>query len=83
MLQPFVQIEGLKKVDHSPGVLLLDAINERLAGLGPEVQQQQADQIKQGLKSLGHSGDNTVSPAEPQRQTERIKYTRGGEDRSA
>jgi hypothetical protein len=26
------QVEGLRNADHSPGVLLLDAINERLAG---------------------------------------------------
>lgn len=28
------QVEGLRHADHSPGVLLLDAINERLAGEG-------------------------------------------------
>jgi hypothetical protein len=67
-------VEGLNRADHSPGVLLLDAIQERLQGLGSEVQQQQADSIKEGLRGLGHEEVHTPNPP-PQEQTERIKYT--------
>jgi endonuclease III len=47
---------------------------ERLQGLGSEVQQQQADSIKEGLRGLGHEEVHTPNPP-PQEQTERIKYT--------
>lgn len=74
LLLSLPQVEGLKSADHSPGVLLLDAIQERLQGLGSEVKQQQADSIKEGLRDLGHEDVHTPNPP-TQEQTERIKYT--------
>jgi len=62
------------QVDHSPSVLLLDAIHERLQDLGNKVAQQQADAIMDNLKSLGRDGANPDNP-EAQPQPERINYT--------
>lgn len=67
-------MEGLGSADHSPSVVLLDAIQERLQGLGEGVQQQQADSIREGLHDLGHDEVHVPNP-EPQEQTDRIKYT--------
>lgn len=70
-------VEGLRHADHSPGVLLLDAINERLAGLDSDMHQQHVESVKQGLQELGHTGDNTISgdAHPPEGQPDRIKYT--------
>eukprot|EP00775_Hariotina_reticulata_P013666 gene13666-13788_t len=67
-------VEGMCQVDHSPSVLLLDAIHERLQGLGTKVEQQQADSIKANMRSLGHDGTNPANP-EAQPQPDRINYT--------
>eukprot|EP00878_Enallax_costatus_P029846 GHUV01032409.1.p3 GENE.GHUV01032409.1~~GHUV01032409.1.p3 ORF type:complete len:122 (-),score=51.03 GHUV01032409.1:491-856(-) len=68
-------VQGLKRADHSPGVLLLDAIQERLQGLGSDVKQQQADSIKEGLRELGHEEAHAPNPKQ-QEQTERsARYT--------
>lgn len=72
------QVEGLSQADHSPGVLLLDAIQEQLQGLGSDVQQQVMDDIQQMLKNLGrdeaHQGVDAPNP-QRQEQPDRIKYT--------
>jgi hypothetical protein len=70
-----LQVAGLKKADHSPSVLLLDEMHERLSGMD-SVPQEQADSIKENLQQLGRADDNMPnSDAAGQQQPDRIKYT--------
>jgi hypothetical protein len=70
-----LQVEGLKKADHSPSVLLLDEMHERLSGM-ESVPQEQAETIKGSLQQLGRDDDNMRnSDAAGQQQPDRIKYT--------
>lgn len=45
---------GLSTLDHSPGVILLDGIADRLNSLGSEVPDQQRVQIGRALEKLGY-----------------------------
>jgi hypothetical protein len=49
------QVEGLAQVDHSPSILLLDAVSERLHQLGG-VNGEEGSRIQERLKALGHDG---------------------------
>jgi len=48
-------VEGLAQVDHSPSILLLDAVSERLHQLGG-VKGEEGSKIQERLKDLGHDG---------------------------
>lgn len=70
-----LQVAGLKEADHSPSVLLLDEMHERLSGM-ESVPQEQAETIKENLQQLGRDDDNMRnSEAAGQQQPDRIKYT--------
>lgn len=69
-----VQVEGLKGADHSPSVLLLDEVHERLSELQQSVPQDQAHSIKQGLQQLGRD-DSNLPNADGADQPDRIKYS--------
>jgi hypothetical protein len=71
-----MQVEGLKNADHSPSVLLLDEVQERLTQMQHSLPQEQADTIQEGLRDLGRDDDNLPNPASGnQGQPDRIKYT--------
>ncbi len=72
------QVEGLKHADHSPSVLLLDEVQERLGQMRQQesMPQEQADSIHEGLRKLGRDDDNLPnSESGNQGQPDRIKYT--------
>jgi hypothetical protein len=69
------QVDGLKSADHSPSVLLLDEVHERLSEMQQSMPSEQADDIKEGLKQLGRDEGNLPNPSDSQGQPDRIKYS--------
>jgi hypothetical protein len=71
-----MQVEGLKNADHSPSVLLLDEVQERVSKMQQSLPQEQAATIQEGLRDLGRDDDNLPNSASGnQGQPDRIKYT--------
>jgi len=68
------QVEGLKRADHSPSVLLLDEVHERLAKMQQSVPQEQSRAVEEGLRDLGRGDDNPPNEG-AQAQPDRIKYS--------
>lgn len=68
-------MEGLKGADHSPSVLLLDEVHERLSEMQQSVPGEQAAFIKEGLQQLGRDEGNLPNPSDSQGQPDRIKYS--------
>lgn len=61
-LGPATQVDGLRAADHSPGVLLLDAVSERLDALPPSrVDGEVVAAIRQSLAALGREDAHPVS----------------------
>lgn len=70
-----VQVEGLQRAEHSPSVLLLDEVHERLSAMQHSVPHEQARAVEEGLQSLGRQPDNLPNQPGDQEQPDRIKYT--------
>lgn len=64
------QVQGLAQVDHSPSVLLLDAVCDRVLELGDNVGRDRRDEIMNGLERLGHSC-KTHQPNPPKPRNDR------------
>eukprot|EP00877_Chromochloris_zofingiensis_P007953 jgi/Chrzof1/3410/Cz12g24090.t1 len=63
-------VQGLAQVDHSPSVLLLDAVCDRVLELGDNVGRDRRDEIMNGLERLGHSC-KTHQPNPPKPRNDR------------
>jgi hypothetical protein len=63
----------LKNADHSPSVLLLDEVHERLSEMQQSMPQDDTKSIHQGLQQLGRDDDNLPN-ARGCSQPDRIKY---------
>lgn len=70
-------VEGLKGADHSPSVVLLDAVHERLTELQQEhrLPEHRVEAVDEGLRALGREDTNAATSLDMQPQPERIKYT--------
>ncbi|GBF96032.1 hypothetical protein Rsub_08847 [Raphidocelis subcapitata] len=73
-------VGGLAAADHSPGVVLLDAVRDRLAQLPPgEVPREQRERIDAALKRLGHGGLDAPHPPAPGKQAQPDRAHKGAD----
>lgn len=70
-------VEGLRRADHSPSVVLLDAVHARMSELQQEqgLPAQRAEAVGDGLRELGRDDGNAPNTSADAAQPERIKYT--------
>jgi hypothetical protein len=67
--------EGLGKLDHSPGVQLLDSVCDRMAALSKEghVSDEHKSKLSKWLRELGHSCDTHAGTPPQQQQPDRAQ----------
>lgn len=67
------KVEGLRGAEHSPSVLMLDEVHERLSEMD-NVPEKQSEKIHEHLEGLGRDEGNLPNAGDKE-QPDRIKYS--------